>query len=315
MVDPSFTQPMQAWPELAKYEHRAKLPGSQLEIFLFKAGLPTLPTLLLVHGLGDEADTWRHIFPQLTQSWQVIALDLPGFGRSDKPKVNYTLAFYRKSLLELLDVLEIERATLVGHSLGATVSQSLALEHPERLERLILVSGGLVLRKQPLNLATILFLIPGLGEWLYNRLRRDPQKAFETLNPYYANLAGFPAEERQFLFQRVNQRVWSDAQRDAFLSTLRNLGQSISANRQALEEKIRQTNIPTTLIWGEADRMVDPRNGRYLAELIPGARLVLAPGAGHNLQQEQPGIILDALRISESSINPSIGLVENPTLH
>ena len=67
--------------------------------------------------------------------------------------------------------------------------------------------------RQALNLNLLLFMIPGVGEWLYTRLRRDPQAAYDTLRPYYADLEGMAQADRDFLFQRVNERVWSDKQK------------------------------------------------------------------------------------------------------
>ena len=99
---------------------------------------------MLLHGLGDEADTWRHVFPLLSAGCRAIAPDLPGFGRSGKPACKSTIPFFADTMLELLDLLSIRRAILVGHSMGAVIAHTIALEHPERVERLVLISGSLV---------------------------------------------------------------------------------------------------------------------------------------------------------------------------
>jgi len=123
--------------------------------------------MLLIHGLGDEADTWRHLITPLSADRRVVALDLPGFGRCDKPERPYTIPFFQNIVIELLDTLAIQRAVLIGHSLGAVLAHSVALNYPERVERLILIDGSLVARAQKIDLATMFFLLPGLGEWLY----------------------------------------------------------------------------------------------------------------------------------------------------
>jgi pimeloyl-ACP methyl ester carboxylesterase len=257
--------------------------------------------LLLIHGLADEADTWRHLIPALSAEHRILAPDLPGFGRSDKPKRAYTATFYQKTLIELLDVLQIERATLVGHSLGAIIAQSIALAHPERVERLVLIGGSLVAAPRrsggtKLDLGTLLFLIPGLGEWLYTRLRKDPQAAYETLRPYYGDLDQLTEADRTFLFQRVNERVWSDGQRRAFFSTFRCLARWLPAQQKSLPAQLAKCKVPTTAVWGELDRMNVVESGRRLVELQPAARLVVVPGAGHNVHQENPGAVLRAIR-------------------
>lgn len=186
---------MQSWPGLLDYARTVELPRTGLHLFLYEAGDVTNPANVLVHGLGDEADTWRYLLPELSTNYHVIAPDLPGFGRSDQPQRSYSMQFYEEALAELYQALDIERASLVGHSLGAMIVQSFALNHPEKVERLVLVSGSLAARRQKLDLPTLVFLIPGLGEWTYNRLRRDPQAAFNTLAPYYHDLAAISSAD------------------------------------------------------------------------------------------------------------------------
>jgi len=295
----SFQGPMRPWPGLAPYARTLRLAESGLDLFIYEAGEPAAAPVVLVHGLGDEADTWRYTLPKLSETRRVIALDLPGFGRSARPERSYTIDFFQETLLEMLDTLAIQSAMLVGHSLGAVIVQSFALGAPERVTSLALIDGGLLARSQKLDLATMAFIVPGLGEWLYTRLRKDPQTAYQTLKPYYRNLEALPEEERAFLFQRVNERVWSDGQRKAFLSTLRNLARWIPAQQRSLSERLARLEIPTLVVWGEQDQINPVENGKLLAAAQPSARLVIVPGAGHNLQQEYPQALLQALAAEE----------------
>jgi pimeloyl-ACP methyl ester carboxylesterase len=162
-----YSRPMSPWPELERYARAVRLPKNGLTLYTYDAGAGTATPMLLIHGLGDEADTWRHLITPLSADRRVVALDLPGFGRSDKPERPYTLPFFQDVVIELLDTLAIQRAILIGHSLGAVLAHSVALNYSERVERLILIDGSLVARSQKIDLATMLFLIPGLGEWLY----------------------------------------------------------------------------------------------------------------------------------------------------
>jgi pimeloyl-ACP methyl ester carboxylesterase len=290
-----FRGPMQPWPDLMPHSRQIRLPANALSLHFYDVGSIGAPLLLMIHGLGDEADTWRHLIPPLSIHYRIIAPDLPGFGRSDKPHRPYTLSFFQEVLVELLSELEEARVSLVGHSLGGAIAQSLAILHPDRVERLTLIGGSLVARSQRLNLATLLFLVPGLGEWLYTRLRRDPDATFKTLYPYYGNLDRLPQADREFLFQRVNERVWSNGQRRAFLSTLRHLARSTPSRQRGLGTQLGHLAVPTTAIWGERDQVNVVENGRALLELQPSARLVVVPGAGHNVHQENPQAVLAAL--------------------
>jgi pimeloyl-ACP methyl ester carboxylesterase len=287
---------MEPWPELATYARQVHLPRCDCTLFFLDAGPTEAKATLLIHGLGDEADTWRHVLPALCAGARVLAPDLPGFGRSDPPARGYSMAVYVQALTELLDELGIEQVTLVGHSLGGMVAHSLTLADPERVERLVLIGGSLVIRKQKLGLSTILFLIPGVGEWLYSRLRRDPEAAYRTLRPYYGDLDALPEADRAFLFQRVNERVWSDKQRRAFLLVFRHLARWLPAQQRGLADRLRALEVPTTAVWGERDQLNDVANGHALVALQPSARLVVVPGAGHNVQHERPQAVLSAIR-------------------
>ncbi|MFM8320878.1 MAG: alpha/beta fold hydrolase [Chloroflexota bacterium] len=304
MANP-FTSPMQPWPELAPYARVVSLPGAGRRIFTFQAGPPApsgRPALILVHGLGDEADSWRSVLLPLSRSHQVVALDLPGFGRSDKPDIAYSLAYYGQVIKELVQTLQLPEVVLVGSSMGAVISQSLGLENPPWLKGLVLCDGSLSNEGQRLSLPLLMFLLPGLGEYLYNRLRKDPQAAYETLRPYYADLDALPEAERRFLYQRVNQRVWDDGQRRAYFSALRGLS-AATARARHNQAALAGLRTPTLLVWGEADYIFPLASGQATARLLPDARLVQAPGAGHLPHQERPQEFLQIL-----AADPRLGI-------
>lgn len=288
---------MQPLPALAPFVRRVALAQHKITLFLYdtRPDDHTTVPLLLVHGLGDEADTWRHMLPALAAPRRVLAIDLPGFGRSDKPDASYAVPWYAAVLCDLLDTLQIERVALAGHSLGAIICHWLALEQPERVEWLALLAGGLVAAPRKPDLNTLLLLTPGIGEWLYTRLRKNPQAAYDSLRPFYANLDALPQSERDFLFQRVNERVWNDDQRRAFFCILRGLARWLPAQQKSLASRLTRFMTPTSALWGEKDHVASVENGRLLATLQPTARLTVLPGAGHNLQQEQPEAVAKAL--------------------
>src|SRR5712671_6393700 len=105
------------------------------------------PALLLIHGIGDCSDTWRELIPQLARDHTVIAPDLLGHGRSDKPRADYSVAAYANAMRDLLSVIGVDRATVIGHSFGGGVAMQFAYQYPERCERLVLVSTGGVSRE------------------------------------------------------------------------------------------------------------------------------------------------------------------------
>lgn len=295
----SFQQPMQPWPALAPYGRTVRLRGGGLQIFLYEAGADEQPALLLIHGLGDEADTWRHVIAPLAERYHVLAPDLPGFGRSEKPNRAFTLAFLRDALIDLWETLGLSDVALMGSSLGGALAQSVALERPDRVTRLILIGGSFTARSQQLNPTILQMALPFLGERLYNSFRRDPQAAYDSLRPYYADLDSMPKADRSFLYQRVNERVWSDGQRRAYLSILRHLVWSFPLRQRAVEAQLARLSVPTLAVWGEHDHINSIESGRALIAIQPTARLVVVPGAGHLAHQEKPMEFLALIEASE----------------
>lgn len=215
----AYQTPMHPWPALATYARQLHLPQTACTLHLYDAGPAGPDPLLLIHGLGDEADTWRHLIPALSAHRRVRAPDLPGYGRSDRPRRAYTVPLFQHALLELLDLLQVKRVTWAGHSLGAILAHSLALEHPERVARLVLIGGSLVSAPQRLDLGTLLFLVPGLGEWLYTRLRTDPPGRLRVPAPLLCRPGrpaggrprlSLPARERAGLERRAAPRFFLD---------------------------------------------------------------------------------------------------------
>ncbi len=260
-------------------------------IFFFDSGLnPDYQTVVLVHGNGDEADTWRHVFKSLTKSFRVVALDLPGFGRSRTPQ-NGDLDSLIDALSRLIESLQCSKVHLGGSSMGAVICTMYASQNPNRVSSLTLVGGAdMDSNDVEANPGIASLLKPEIGEVYYNGLRALGQDAaFATLKPYYANLQTMPASDLEFLRQRVWARVWSDTQRDAFLAALRSL-----FSRQPLTDS-RLEHLPLQLIWGEHDNIVPIQAALNMQKTYPQAKLALIEGAGHLPHQEKPEAFLKVL--------------------
>lgn len=290
-----YQQPMQAWPSLAPYGKQSNIEFNGLSLFYFEAGAEHDQTILFVHGLGDEADTWRHVFLHLAESFHVIAPDLPGFGRSTQAHCENTPPCLIGALISLMDQLSIDRAIFIGSSLGGILSHAIGLQHPARVAGLILVGGSLVQLAPMQDRGLKLMRLPLLGEWLYTRLRKDPQAAFDSLRNVYYNLDALPKIDRDFLFKRVNKRVWSDRQRKAYFSTLRNLTPWLDKQQKDLVNRLIDLTVPTLVIRGEHDPLFAEDNADAIVALQPSATKAIIAGSGHLPHQEDPECFLKSV--------------------
>lgn len=247
--------------------------------------------MLLIHGLAGSSRTWNAVAPTLATTHDVLAPDLLGHGESAKPMGDYSLGAFASGLRDLMDVLEIERATVVGQSFGGGVAMQLAYQHPERIDRLVLVgSGGLgrevswMLRLLSLPGAEQLMpvIFPGIAVEAGNRvgstLHRVGLRAPHLSEMWraYCSLSG--AENRK-----------------AFVRTMRGViepgGQTVSA----LDRIHLASHLPTLIVWGDNDAII-PVDHAYTAHAaIPGSRLVILEGIGHFPHVEAPEQFLEVL--------------------
>jgi pimeloyl-ACP methyl ester carboxylesterase len=243
------------------------------------------PALLLLHGITNSSETWEHVAPRLAERFTVIAPDLLGHGNSATPRGDYSLGAHASGARDVLTALGIERATVVGHSLGGGIAMQFAYQFPERCERMVLVaSGGLGREVHVLLRAASLpgadYVLPaltsagliGVGRGVGGLLRRlhlAPSEDVDVLARGFASL------------DNAGSRM-------AFLHTVRSViepsGQRVSAqDRLALAAL-----IPTLIVWGERDSIIPVGHGAEAHAAIPGSRFEVFPGAGHMPHDADP---------------------------
>ena len=242
--------------------------------------------VVLIHGIGSSADTWGEIPQRLSdQGIRVIALDLPGHGESARGRGDYSLGSFACTIRDLLDDLGIDRAHLVGHSLGGGVSMQFAYQFPDRVASLVLESsGGLGVEAfAGLRAASL----PGsefVIRWAINqRTLRGASWLGERLSR-----VGFRPHA---LSPRALETVsWlsEDDRRAAFLATLRSVvspsGQSVSA----LDKLHLLGDSPVLIVWGDRDPMIPMAHGENAHAMLAGSRFVVFPGAAHEPHLHDP---------------------------
>lgn len=230
--------------------------------------------LLLIHGLGYARWGWEPVLPGLAERFDVILFDNRGIGESDAPPGPYTAAEMADDALRVLDEAEVDRAHVVGTSLGGMVAQELALAHPDRVDRLVLACttpGGP--RAHPMPQQTVALMAEAATLEPAVALRRFVENA---LSPGTA--AGRPE-----LVDRIMTHRLATAQDPATWAAQAAAGATFDAY-----DRLGGLGAPTLVQHGAEDVVVDPRNGELLAELLPDARLDPFAGTGHLFFWEEP---------------------------
>jgi len=242
-------------------------------------------TVVLIHGMINSSRHWQDVAERLASSYRVVAPDLIGHGDSATPRGDHSLGAHASSIRDLLTTIGVERATIVGHSLGGGVAMQFFYQFPQRTERLVLISsGGLGQEVSPLLRAAAL---PGASPLLRLAAQR---RLVGAIGGAARGLRARGSAKGVYL-EAVARALGplSDAgSRRAFLQTLRAVidvhGQHVSAR----DRLYLLGEMKTLLVWGERDRTIPLAHGRSAAEAIPHCRFETLPRAAHFPHLEDP---------------------------
>ena len=253
----------------------------------------TGPPLLLLHGIGDSSESWVPVLDELATRHTVIAPDLLGHGSSDKPRADYSVAAYANGMRDLLDVLGVERATVVGHSLGGGVAAQLAYQYPERVERLVLVGSGGV--SQEVNIVLRALAAP-FAELAMLPMQLPPARLAGRLMIGMLKCSGHPLGRDADDILRVADAIPRGPARVAFTRTLRSVvdwrGQVVTM----LDRCYLAEAMPTFLVWGTHDGVIPVEHAYEAHRSMPGSRLSIYDGAGHFPHRTDPDRFVAELR-------------------
>ena len=279
-------------------DHRSiRLHGREMAYVIGGEG----PTMLLIHGIGGDWRTWEPVLEGLAHRHQVVAVDLPGHGSSAKGAGDYSLGALASALRDLCGALGIERATVVGHSLGGGVAMQFSYQFPERCDRLLLVaSGGL---GPDVGLALRLATLPG-SELFLSIAAPAARSLIGLAASAGRTLRLRPAADVEF-YARTFAGLADAETRAAFLGTLRGV---VGARGQLVDARDRlylAEHMPTLIVWGERDAVLPVDHGRDAQQGIPGSRLEIFEGAGHIPQLDDPARFVAVVEEFISSTDPS----------
>lgn len=243
------------------------------------------PPVVFVHGLSGSWPNWLEQLPALAASGhRAVAMDLPGFGHSPLPAGEISIPAYARILDGLLGELGIDAAAVVGNSMGGFISAELAISHPQRVERLVLVSAaGLSTYQNPRTMRgmpTVRRLdrvLAATSAWTASKsdaVARRPRLRRATLSLVVADPGRLPGA--------LAAEQLRGAGKPGFLPALE------SILDYDVRERLPQIACPTLIVWGSRDRLISVRDADLFAELIPKSRKVVFDGTGHMAMLERP---------------------------
>jgi pimeloyl-ACP methyl ester carboxylesterase len=254
--------------------------------------------VLFVHGLGSSGYMeWRRNLEPAAEDHRVLAPDLPGYGRTDKPRARYTISYFARFIGRYMEDRGLRSAAVVGASLGGRVALEVALERPALVRRLVLVNT-LGLGRPQVRMAQMAYgmvSLPRVGEAAM-RFTRDaltwaPRAMIRRLASRYA---GSTTDMTQTLddayLDDLREMYAADGFHAAYLSTVRSLvsPRALLGGSHDVTRRLNELHIPVQLIWGADDPLFPLAHAARAESLIEGARLAVIEGAGHSPQAERP---------------------------
>ena len=278
-----------------------ELPSGQLHVRAAPATGDGAEAAVLVHGLGGAATNWTDVMGLLQDRLDSVAPDLPGFGWSPPPvDRDYSVRRHASVVAELVEATGRAPVHLMGNSLGGTVAVVVAATRPELVRTLTLVSPALpVLRPRASNIHLPALALPFAGQRLARRIGRFPveQRVRATLALCYADPSRVPPQRVEEARTEAERRARLEHEADAMLLSLRSLMSAYVRPRSwPLWRLTSAVPAPTLLVYGQKDRLVDPRTAARAARTFPDAQLVTLPDSGHVSQMEHPEVVAALIR-------------------
>jgi pimeloyl-ACP methyl ester carboxylesterase len=238
------------------------------------------PVVVLVHGIAGDSSEWAPVLERLGGDYDVVAPDLAGHGASTRLQGDHSIGAFATWLRDLLEALQVERATFVGHSLGGGVVMQFAYQFPEYVERMVLVSsGGLGREVSALIRAASLpgaeLVLGGLGT------------AAKTAQPLLGRVGLGPHTERGELVHRIAGLTDGD-RRAAFVRAVRAIASPGGQRVSATDRLYLAEDIPTLIVWGARDRIIPVEHAHATHAAVPGSTLAVFESSGHFPHADEP---------------------------
>ncbi len=259
-------------------ENWANIDG--LKIRYLESGKDHDNHVLFIHGLGSSADVWLNIPDIMSSDFHVISIDLPGFGISDKPQMDYTLEKFTEILTNFINQIGINngKISIVGHSLGGYIAAEIAIKNKHLIEKLVLIdSSGMLEEPTP--------LLEKYFEASMNPSEDSVKKVFEEM---LADPTKISSKIVKIFISRMNL----PNSKNAFQSTLEN-----SANTQIGLPRLKLIDdIPTLILWGEKDSAIPLVHSQKFKDALKNSQISIISNTGHAPFVEKPNLVCKMLQ-------------------
>ncbi len=245
------------------------------------------PPLLFVHGLGGSWQNWLENLPELARDHRVVALDLPGFGASEMPAGPISVAGYARTLDAVCTALSIEAASVVGNSMGGFVAAELAIAHPQRVRRLVLVSAAGISSAETLQ-APILTIGRVATALATNSAARHRRLAARPITRHMS-LALVARHPRLLKADLAYEGFFKGAGKPGFHDAFR------ACLEYDFRDRLPEIRQPTLIVWGEKDSIIPVKDAAEFERLIPDSRKVVMRDTGHIPMAERPATFNDLM--------------------
>lgn len=281
------------------FEGFFELPGGRppkLRMNRIQAGKATISTLstgegsatvVLIHGLASNKSSFYETVPALARRYRVHAIDMPGFGYSSKPLIAaYDAPWFARAMRRWMDAMGIERAHLVGNSLGGRVAIELALTEPDRVASLSLLAPSMAWRRRRELVPLLKLLRPELSVLPHQIRPAMIRRQFEAM---FARPERIDSSVAELALEEFCSHYRSRAARMALYTTARNIPLEEPFGPSGFWTRLAGLKRPTMFVWGDRDRLSPAGFARHVGELLPDARMELLEECGHAPQIELPG--------------------------
>lgn len=249
------------------------------------AGPSDAPVVVLLHGLGGTNASMLPLMWELATDHRVLAPDLPGFGGSAKPHARYDAAWFVDWLTSFLDELGVDRAVLIGNSMGGRISLEAGLRAPERVDALVLLSAAAAFRRLRQWIPLVRLLRPELG---YSPIPVPHSMVVETIRAMFSDPDRMPQEWLEAGADEFLRVFATREGRFAFLSCLRQIYLDEAYGERGFWDRLPSLKPPALFVWGDRDRLVPAAFARYVAHALPEAGAIVLEDCGHVPQFEHP---------------------------